>query len=108
MKKKLLIAVTVVVLGLAFTASTLLINRTSPFDNCEGFGLHQVQKGFPLPVILLKPSVSLCKPVESVLVLLGGNAYHEEYPLNALVDIAFWSSLSAVGIVGLIKLKKSK
>jgi hypothetical protein len=97
-----------IVLGIIFTSVTLLVNRQSSFDGCEEFGVHQVQKGFPLPIILVRPSVSLCNPVESISILWEGNAYHEQYPMNTLTDLIFWSGISFLGILGFIRLRASR
>lgn len=108
MKKKILLILAALTAGLVLTSATLLFNKKSSFDGCEGFGLHQVQKGLPLPIILVRPSVSLCNSVESISILWEGNAYHEQYPLNIFVDVMFWSVISALVAASFTKLRKSK
>jgi len=96
------------VLGTILTTATLLVNRKSSFEGCEGLGLHQVQKGLPLPLILVRPSMSICNSVEPISILWKGNAYHEQYATNAIVDIVVWSAISASGILGLTKWREPK
>jgi hypothetical protein len=108
MKKRILFVLAILALGTLLTAATLLFNQKSSFEGCGGFGLHQVKKGLPLPVILVRPSVSLCNSVEPISILWEGNAYHEQYPLNIVVDVIFWSGISALAVVSFRKTHESK
>lgn len=107
MKKRIRFALAILALGTLLTATTLLVNQKLSFNGCEGSGLHQVKKGFPLPVILLRPSVSLCNSVEPISILWEGNAYHEEYMHNLLINVLFWSGVTALAIGGFIKIRRS-
>ncbi len=108
MKKVSLSTLGILTFACLLTAATLLFNRQSSFEGCEVSGLHQVKKGLPFPIILVRPSVSLCNSVEPISILWKGNAYHEQYPLGLAADIVFWSVLSASALVGFKELKKGK
>ncbi len=93
--KKLLPVLFVLVVSGLLTLGSLVYSRKELNDICTDYAfteptLKTVQRGFPLPYLLLKPSVSLCQPVESLSVLRFGNAYHEQYYVNAAVNYLFW------------------
>lgn len=98
-KKFLLLALVLVLAGL-LTLGSLIYSRKELNDICTGYAyseptLYTVQRGFPLPYLLLKSSVSLCQPVESLSVLRFGNAYHEQYYVNAAINYLFWLAIAS-------------
>lgn len=99
MRSKFLLLVAILVSGALLTLGSTAIARKSPVpESCLG-RLHQVDRGFPLHFLTLKPSVSLCEPVDQLSILWEGNAYHKEFIAAAAVDFVFWSGLSAAGLL---------
>jgi len=78
----------ILILGICTTIASGIRNEKLHWDGCNDAGLSQsqVMKGYPLPYILVRPSVSICQPVEKFSILLEGNAYHEEYYRNFLIN----------------------
>lgn len=101
MKSKVFLLVVILVSGAILTLESTVIARKSPLppEHCLG-RLKQVNRGFPLRFLTLKPSVSRCEPVDRLSVLWEGNAYHKEFAGAAIVDFIFWSGFSAVGLLG--------
>lgn len=95
MSKKILrtLAISLVV-GLLLTAYGIFITHKESSKSCGDLGLTDVQRGYPLSYLSLKPSTSLCNSVESLSILKEGNAYHEEFYKNLLADIVLWSALT--------------
>lgn len=108
MKSKVLLLVAILVCGAILTLESTVIARKSPLPPdhyCLGH-LQQVDRGFPLRFITLKPSVSLCQSVDRLSILWEGNAYHKEFIGAAVVDFVFWSSLSAAGLLGFMRYRQ--
>jgi hypothetical protein len=101
MRNKSLLLVAIVTSGVILTLGSVVIARKSPLPESCGGRLYQVDRGFPLSFLALKPSVSLCEPVDRLSILWEGNAYHKEYVIATAVDFVFWSGLSATGLLGL-------
>lgn len=91
MKRQATFILLAIVSGFVLTFASVVVSRSLPFSFCE---LNESAKGFPLPIILVAPSVSLCNDVSSISVLWEGNASHQEYMGNFAIDLVFWSSLS--------------
>jgi hypothetical protein len=113
MRSKLLLLVAVVISGAILTLASVAIARKSPLSSSQSHifcsrDLRQVDRGFPLHFITLKPSVSLCQPVDQLSVLWEGNAYHKEFIVAAAVDFVFWSGLSAAGLLGFMRYRQVK
>lgn len=95
MSKRMLRALTISLLvGLLLTAYSIFIIVKEPSKSCADLGLNDVQRGYPFSYLSIKPSVSLCNSVESISILKEGNAYHEEFYKNFLVDVVLWSALA--------------
>ncbi len=98
--KKFVPLLSVLVVSGLLTLGSLVYSRKELNNICVDYAfteptLNTVQRGFPLPYLLLKSSVSLCQPVESLSVLRFGNAYHEQYYVNAAVNYLFWLALAS-------------
>lgn len=86
------------VIGLGITFGSLVINRKTDWPHCPPQQLTEVRKGFPLAYVHLKPSGSNCWSVEPISIFWKGGAFHEQYPLNFLLDFVFWSGMSFAGL----------
>ena len=107
----MLLLVAVFVSGAILTLGSVAIARKSPLSSSQSHifcsrDLRQVDRGFPLPFLTIKPSVSLCQPVDRLSVVWQGNAYHKESFQAAAVDFVFWSGLSATGLLGFIRYRQ--
>jgi hypothetical protein len=101
MRNNLPLLLAAIASGALLTLGSAAIARKSQMSWPCSDHLLQVDRGFPLPFITLKPSVSLCQSVERLSVLWEGNAYHKESVVAAAVDFVFWSAFSAAGLLSL-------
>lgn len=110
MKKKMFLGLLVILCGLVLTIGSVAFSRKAAFDNpCRGPELKQVKRGFPLPYLHIEPSESICQSVESLSILVKGNAFHEQYPSGFVIDFVYWSGLSAmVGLVAMYVRERNK
>jgi hypothetical protein len=110
-KKQFLVILFCLWVGFVITCASFFVNTNrEPVpvtkETC-GVLLSQMEKGFPLPYIFLKPSVTSCNSVEGISIILEGNAKHEERPLIFLVDVFIWTGLTALGVQGFRMLRRT-